>query len=776
MTPLSTARGGGGVRCVGAAMLVLLVLLYAARLSPLPSQAPTLRWQGDPAPPPAPTPPAPTPAPDFADGDDPSIKNHWALLVAGSSGYSNYRHQSDVAHAYRVVTEGGLLPQHVVVMAADDLAHHPSNPSPGKIFNHPRGPDNYRGGGFIDYRGKDVDAETFLAVLEGDSEAVAGKGTGRVIASGEDDRVFVFYSDHGSVGVLGMPSGPFLFADQLHASLRKKANADGFREMVMYIEACEAGSMFQGMLPDYDAECGKKRRRRSGDEREGGDGGDSGGSGDDDDVIKCEAPHAPPSLTHRRRRLSFAPSLRAFLADAVVAPPSPDEKKHHGGKHHRRQRGPPILATTAANADESSWATYCPSFAPGGGGGQEDADRRARGIPDDTCLGDLYSVAWMEESDASDLQAETLGQQFELVRERTSDGGTYEQGSHAMEYGGVRRLGWEAAGDYLGMMHRGSRGGAGGGGGGEEGGAATADDPHQGRALLLHSHQQRRPPPPPPASHPLRLRQHEAYTVPLVLAAQRARHAADLKAREAAEMVAAATAGGGGTDSSLLSLVETASISGSSSSRRDLLQHLEEMVASSAAEDAPNNNHATAAAAALLSAAREAEAAAAAADAALRADMDARRAVDVAARRAARVLLRGDEAEVGSLLLAKAAAANVAAINSTTEDETPLERALLRAEGPFAIPTSPDRPVVDDWDCLRAMVQAWGAQRQARGCSSVGGEGGGPALGQYTMRHTRLMAALCNHGVPAEAFGLAVEGVPCAIGSVEEERAALLLR
>lgn len=29
-----------------------------------------------------------------------SSSDHWAVLVAGSSGYSNYRHQADICHAY----------------------------------------------------------------------------------------------------------------------------------------------------------------------------------------------------------------------------------------------------------------------------------------------------------------------------------------------------------------------------------------------------------------------------------------------------------------------------------------------------------------------------------------------------------------------------------------------------------------------------------------------------------------------------------------------------
>lgn len=44
-----------------------------------------------------------------------------------------------------------------------------------------------------------------------------------------------------------------------------------------------------------------------------------------------------------------------------------------------------IYVTTASNAEESSWGTYCPDMKP-------------PPPPEyDTCLGDLYSVAWMED-------------------------------------------------------------------------------------------------------------------------------------------------------------------------------------------------------------------------------------------------------------------------------------------------------------------------------------------------------------------------------------------
>ncbi|KAM0002284.1 putative legumain protein [Helianthus debilis subsp. tardiflorus] len=51
-----------------------------------------------------------------------------------------------------------------------------------------------------------------------------------------------------------------------------------------------------------------------------------------------------------------------------------------------------------------------------------------------TCLGDLYSISWMEDSDSEDLRVETLEQQYLKVKIRTYDNHSSE-GSHVMQYG-----------------------------------------------------------------------------------------------------------------------------------------------------------------------------------------------------------------------------------------------------------------------------------------------------------------------------------------------------
>ncbi|KAK6041474.1 peptidase C13 family protein [Cooperia oncophora] len=71
-----------------------------------------------------------------------------------------------------------------------------------------------------------------------------------------------------------------------------------------------------------------------------------------------------------------------------------------------------VYAITAANEEESSYATYC------------DNDL---GVP---CLGDEFSVNWMEDSDEYDLNYETLDRQFEQVKIWTG-------ASHVMRYGNL---------------------------------------------------------------------------------------------------------------------------------------------------------------------------------------------------------------------------------------------------------------------------------------------------------------------------------------------------
>jgi legumain len=270
-----------------------------------------------------------------SDHDDDSVGTRWAVLIAGSNGYWNYRHQADVCHAYQILKKGGVKDENIIVFMYDDIAYDEENPRPGVIINSPHGSDVYEGVP-KDYIGEDVTVNNFFAAILGNKSALTG-GSGKVVNSGPNDHIFIYYTDHGGPGVLGMPTYPYIYADDLVDVLKQKHAAGTYKSLVFYLESCESGSMFEGLLPE----------------------------------------------------------------------------------------GLNIYATTASGPDESSWGCYCPGEYPSPPPEYE------------TCLGDLYSVAWMEDSDIHNLRTESLRQQYQLVKKRTlSDNSGY--GSSVMQYGDLK--------------------------------------------------------------------------------------------------------------------------------------------------------------------------------------------------------------------------------------------------------------------------------------------------------------------------------------------------
>jgi len=88
-----------------------------------------------------------------------------------------------------------------------------------------------------------------------------------------------------------------------------------------------------------------------------------------------------------------------------------------------------IYVTTASNAKESSWGTYCPP------------DDKVNGVELKSCLGDLYSVNWMENADSVG-KTETLEDQFTVIKKTTDK-------SHVMQYGTLSFTS-DPIGDYMG--------------------------------------------------------------------------------------------------------------------------------------------------------------------------------------------------------------------------------------------------------------------------------------------------------------------------------------
>jgi len=172
-----------------------------------------------------------------------------------------------------------------------------------------------------------VTPTNFLNVIQGNKDAMANIGTGKVLESTSGDRVFIYFADHGAPGLIAFPH-EYLYADKLIKAFQTMHSKKMYDHMTVYVEACESGSMFDGLLPtDLN-----------------------------------------------------------------------------------------IYATTAANPDESSWGYYCYP------------QDKVNGKHINSCLGDLYSISWLEDADKANMQTQSLQTQYTNVKKRTTK-------SHVMQYG-----------------------------------------------------------------------------------------------------------------------------------------------------------------------------------------------------------------------------------------------------------------------------------------------------------------------------------------------------
>ncbi|KAK8797146.1 hypothetical protein WA158_004356 [Blastocystis sp. Blastoise] len=245
----------------------------------------------------------------------------WAVIVTGSYGYWNYRHQADNAHAYRILINNGYKPENIIVFSKNDCYNYSYNPFKNTLYNKPGdNPINYYENYVVDYEGNNCDRIKYLKVLTGDESA-----GGKVLKTTEEDTIFLAFFDHGDDDVICFPEDDLYSADLLK-TFQVMKEKKMYKRIVYYLEACNSGSMFVNLPKDMN-----------------------------------------------------------------------------------------IYGLTAADPDESSYAFYC----------REEAVVRGRNLG--VCLGDEFSIRWMENVDEGNL-TQTFKQHAQLITSLVKE-------SHVSRYG-----------------------------------------------------------------------------------------------------------------------------------------------------------------------------------------------------------------------------------------------------------------------------------------------------------------------------------------------------
>lgn len=172
----------------------------------------------------------------------PELKDHYALVVAATSGWDNYRHQADALAMYQLLRSQGYDDDHIFLIMEDDIAGSPYNLNSGEVRVTPDGENLYHDVQ-VDYKMSDLYPSDVLNILEGVPTAV----TPRVLPSTANDNVLVFWSGHGDYGLLNYGKS-YLYANDLSETLQRMAEQQRYRKLLMVIEACYSGSVFEKCL------------------------------------------------------------------------------------------------------------------------------------------------------------------------------------------------------------------------------------------------------------------------------------------------------------------------------------------------------------------------------------------------------------------------------------------------------------------------------------------------------------------------------------------------
>ncbi len=173
--------------------------------------------------------------------DYPDLNDKWALLVAGSSGWKNYRHQADVLAMYQLLKARGYKDERIVLVMEDDIAFHSSNPQQG-IIQVSVGGENLYQQVEVDYRLSDLNPEDIKAILLGQEN----EKLHQVIRATNKDNVLVFWSGHGLNKELCWDNHDTGLTYDLAKEIFEEMNEEkAYRKSLWLVETCYSGSVMQ---------------------------------------------------------------------------------------------------------------------------------------------------------------------------------------------------------------------------------------------------------------------------------------------------------------------------------------------------------------------------------------------------------------------------------------------------------------------------------------------------------------------------------------------------
>ena len=197
------------------------------------------------------------------------MEDQWAVIVAASTGWANYRHQADALYIYQLLRKNGFPDDHIILILADDIVNHKRNKRPGEIIARFDGENLYTDDIEIDYLVEELTAEDVSKIMQGKSLALENRETLRlthphlaesptILESTFSSNIIWFWSGHGTNINGDSENGYFVWegknsaykgftTDLMQTTLEAMDSDDEgnkhFRQLLIVTETCYSGSV-----------------------------------------------------------------------------------------------------------------------------------------------------------------------------------------------------------------------------------------------------------------------------------------------------------------------------------------------------------------------------------------------------------------------------------------------------------------------------------------------------------------------------------------------------
>ena len=192
----------------------------------------------------------------------PTLTNQYAVLVQGSNGWNNYRHQADVLSVYQQLKQNGYDDEHIILIIDKALATDARNANPGVVRSSADGP-NLLAGAVVDYDNATLTAADISDILLGNMTAT----TPVVLPRDAGQNVLLYWSGHGHNKVgnganelvwLGADTGQGFTDERMHQTVAAMHEGGIYRKLFVITEPCYSQNVITPLvgIPGVLAMCG----------------------------------------------------------------------------------------------------------------------------------------------------------------------------------------------------------------------------------------------------------------------------------------------------------------------------------------------------------------------------------------------------------------------------------------------------------------------------------------------------------------------------------------